>query len=115
MSIRRLATHTLVRIVLLLAVAMPAHADTGLDGFAREVERTESLRAVLNLQRTFAQYAQAGLWNAIGSLFAPDGRFVFDGLIMPERIAKGPAAIAAFCAPAMAAATTASRPMVSRR
>ena len=81
---------------LLLAVAMPAHADTALDEFAREVERTESLRAVLNLQRTYAQYAQAGLWNEVGALFAPDGRFVFDGLIMPEQTAKGPAAIAAF-------------------
>ena len=105
MSLRRLATHTLAVLArsatplwaaLLLAVAMPAHADTALDDFAREVDRTESLRAVLNLQRTYAQYAQAGLWNEVGALFAPDGRFVFDGLIMPEQTAKGPAAIAAF-------------------
>jgi hypothetical protein len=51
---------------------------------------------VLNLQRTYAHYAQAGLWNEVGALFAPDGRLVFDGLIMPEQAAKGPAAIAAF-------------------
>src|SRR6185436_17442671 len=54
------------------------------------------LRAVLNLQRVYAQHAQAGSWNAVGALFAADGRFVFDGLIKPEQIAKGPAAIAAF-------------------
>ena len=95
MSIRRLATHTLA-VLLLSAVAMPAHADTALDDFAREVDRTESLRAVMNLQRTYAQYAQAGLWNEVGALFAPDGRFVFDGLIMPEQTARGPVAVAAF-------------------
>ena len=99
MPLRRLATHTLAVLAhsaLLLAVAMPARADTALDDFAREVDRTESLRAVMNLQRTYAQYAQAGLWNEVGALFAPDGRFVFDGLIMPEQAAKGPAAVAAF-------------------
>jgi len=105
MPFRRRATHTLAVIarratplwaVLLLAVAMPARADNALDDFAREVDRTESLRAVLNLQRTYAHYAQAGLWNEVGALFAPDGRLVFDGLIMPEQAAKGPAAIAAF-------------------
>ncbi len=60
------------------------------------MSRTESLRAVLNLQRTYAQYAQFGLWNQVGGLFAPDGSFVFDGLIKPGQTAKGPAAIAAF-------------------
>jgi len=105
MSLRRLTQYTLAVLAgsatplwtaLLLAVAMPAHADTALDAFAREVDRVESLRAVMNLQRTYAQYAQAGLWNEVGALFAPDGRFVFDGLIMPEQAARGPAAIAAF-------------------
>jgi hypothetical protein len=97
MSLCRLATHTLaVLAALLLGAATTARADTALDDFARDVDRVESLRAVLNLQRTYAQLAQAGLWNEIGALFAPDGRFVFDGLIMPEQTAKGPAAIAAF-------------------
>jgi len=105
MPLRRLATHTLAVLArsarplwaaLLVAVAMPAFADTALDDFAREVDRTESLRAVMNLQRTYAQYAQAGLWNEVGALFAPDGRFVFDGLIMPEQAAKGPASIGTF-------------------
>jgi hypothetical protein len=79
-----------------LAVAAPARADPALDNFAREVSRTESLRAVLNLQRAYAQYAQYGLWTQVGALFARDGSFVFDGLIKPAQTAKGPAAIAAF-------------------
>src|SRR3954467_3078276 len=79
-----------------LAAARPTHSDNALDELARDVNRTESLRAVLNLQRTYAQYAQAGRWNETGRLFAAEGRFVFDGLIMPERTATGPAAIAAF-------------------
>jgi hypothetical protein len=97
MLLRRPATHTLVvAATLLLALAIRPRADTGLDDLARDVDRVESLRAVLNLQRLYAQYAQAGLWNEVGALFAPDGRFVFDGLIMPEQTAKGPAAVAAF-------------------
>jgi hypothetical protein len=82
--------------MLLASVAAPVHGNSGLDDFAREIERTESLRAVLNLQRVYAQYAQAGLWNEVGALFAADGRFVFDGLVMPDRTATGPGAIAAF-------------------
>jgi hypothetical protein len=94
---RRFVTYTLALLLsLLLAPGTPAHADTALDDFARDLDRTESLRAVLNLQRVYAQYAQAGLWNDVGALFASDGRFVFDGLIMAEQVAKGPTAIAAF-------------------
>jgi hypothetical protein len=39
----------------LLGVARTAHTDASLDGFARDVNRTESLRAMLNLQRAYAQ------------------------------------------------------------
>ena len=79
-----------------LLLAVPAHADPALDSFARDVSRTESIRAVKTLQRSYAQYAQFGLWDEIGALFAAGGRFVFDGQVMPEQSAKGPAAIAAF-------------------
>ncbi|HEY6508214.1 MAG TPA: nuclear transport factor 2 family protein [Vicinamibacterales bacterium] len=82
--------------VLALFLAVPAQADQGLDTFARDVARTEGVRAVLNLQRTYAQYAQYGLWNEVGALFAPEATFTFDGLVMPAQTAKGPAAIAAF-------------------
>jgi hypothetical protein len=79
-----------------LSLAMPAHADPALDSFAREVSRTEGVRAVKNLQRSYAQSAQFGLWDQIGALFAADGAFVFDGQVTPGQTATGPAAIAAF-------------------
>lgn len=79
-----------------LCIAVPAHADPALEGLAQQVERTESLRAVLTLQRTYAQYAQHGLWNQLGSLFTGNGTFVFDGLIKSAQTATGSDAIAAF-------------------
>lgn len=39
---------------------------------AHDVERLESRRAVKDLQRTYAQYQQFGLWNEMASLFADD-------------------------------------------
>lgn len=82
--------------VLALVVTGHTRADQGLDAFARDVARTEGVRAVLNLQRTYAQYAQFGMWNDAGALFSPDATFTFDGLVMPAQTAKGPAAIATF-------------------
>jgi hypothetical protein len=79
-----------------LSLAVPAQADPALDSFARDVSRTEGVRAVKTLQRSYAQYAQFGLWDQIGALFASDGTFVFDGQVTPGETAKGPAAIAAF-------------------
>ena len=81
---------------LALSAAMPVHADPALDSFARDVDRTESVRAVKTLQRTFSQYAQAGLWAQAGALFAPDGQFVFDGAVKAALVSKGPTAVAAF-------------------
>jgi SnoaL-like domain len=81
---------------LILIAATPALADAELDNFAREVDRVESVRAVKTLQASYAQYAQYGLWNEVGALFAPNGSFVFDGLIKPAETAKGPAAVAEF-------------------
>ena len=57
--------------MLALCLAVPARADQALDSFARDVDRTESVRAVMTLQRSYAQYAQFGLWNEVGALFAP--------------------------------------------
>lgn len=79
---------------LALFAALPVRADAELDGFARDVERVEGVRAVKTLQGSYAQYAQFGLWNEIGALFARDGSFVFDGMIGPAETAKGAAAIA---------------------
>lgn len=82
--------------VLALLVALPAHADPAIDRFARDLDRTESVRAITTLQRSYSQYAQFGLWEQVGALFAPTGQFVFDGQIKPAEIAKGPGAVAAF-------------------
>ena len=84
--------------LLMAAAPAPAFAAAGeaLDEFARDVVRTKSVRDVKTLTRSYAQYAQFGLWNEIGALFTPDGTFTFDGLVMPSQEAKGPAAIAAF-------------------
>jgi hypothetical protein len=79
-----------------LLLTAPARGDAELDELARELDRSESIRAVKLLQNSLAQYAQYGLWNAVGALFAPDGRFVFDGLVQPATVASGPAAIADF-------------------
>jgi hypothetical protein len=81
---------------LALFLALPVLADAELDTFARDVDRTESVRAIKTLQSSYAQYAQYGLWNQVGSLFTAEGSFVFDGLIKPAQTAKGPAAIATF-------------------
>ncbi len=81
---------------LALFAALPAHADPALDALARDVDRAESVRAVKTLQSSYAQYAQFGLWTEAGALFAPNGSFVFDGMIQAEQTAKGPAAIATF-------------------
>lgn len=91
----------MARLILILMVSAffavtPAHADTALDTFVRDVSRTEGVRAVKTLQRSYAQYAQAGLWDEVGMLFTADGSLVFDGQIMPAQTATGPSAIAAF-------------------
>ena len=79
-----------------LALAQPATAQDDLAVFARDIDRAESLRTVMTLQRTYAQMAQYGLWNDVGALFARDGHFLFDGLVKPVQTMKGSAAIAEF-------------------
>ncbi len=82
--------------LLALSVPLAAHADPALDSFARDLDRTESVRAVKTLQRTFSQYAQEGLWTQAGLLFAPKGQFTFDGSVKEAIVSTGPAAVAAF-------------------
>src|SRR3954454_18645021 len=85
-----------VCLTLVLSLSQPVLADAELDGFARDVERAEGIRAVKNLQSSYAQYAQYGWWNEVGALFARDGSFVFDGMVKEPQISRGSAAIAAF-------------------
>lgn len=57
---------------LLLAAAPPLLARNqagNIDGLARDVAGQESLRAVKDLQRSYAHYAQAGLWADTSALF----------------------------------------------
>ena len=88
----------LICTTLALMQMMPVHAaaDAALDAFARDVDRTQSVRAVKHLQSSYAQYAQYGLWQEVGALFSSDGSFVFDGSVKPAETAKGAAAIASF-------------------
>jgi hypothetical protein len=71
--------------------AAPSRTD-GLASLARDVDRAESVRAVKDLQRTYAQYAQFGLWSEMAGLFAQDGVADF-GQGDPE--VRGRAALAA--------------------
>lgn len=48
-------------------------APRAIDALARDVERVESVRAVKDLQRTYAQLSQFGQWQAMAALFADDG------------------------------------------
>lgn len=74
----------------------PAGADPARSMLARDISITESLRRVRLLQDSYAQYAQYGLWDEIGDLFAPEGRFIFDGQVGPAKTANGPRDIASF-------------------
>jgi hypothetical protein len=65
-------------------------ADT-VDVLARDVSRLESLRAVKDVQRLYAQYAQFGLWSDMADLFGAHGRILWG-----DREITGRAAILAW-------------------
>lgn len=64
-------------------------AQTTPDELARDVDRAESMRAVKNLQRTYAQYSQYGLWNEMADLFAREATYIFDDETIKGRKAIG--------------------------
>src|SRR5262249_54514398 len=78
-------------LVLAGAVLQPAiaAAQGTLDELARDVDRAESMRTVKNLQRTYAQYSQYGLWNEMADLFAKDATYIFDDETIKGRKAIG--------------------------
>ena len=80
-----------VCLALAAAAAQPsiAVAQSPLDELARDVDRAESMRAVKNLQRTYAQYSQYGLWNEMADLFSRQGAYIFDDEIINGRKAIG--------------------------
>lgn len=90
MSVRSSLAALALSLAACLAPPAPSVAQPALADLARDVDRAESLRAVKNLQRTYAQYSQFGLWNEMAELFAEDAAFIFDD----ERV-EGRAAIAA--------------------
>src|SRR3569623_1976167 len=92
-------------LVCLSASPPPTHAAEGsqaqVDELARDVGREESLRAVKNIQRSYAQYAQFGLWGAMADAFAANGKVVWG-----DRTIEGKPAIAAWLASHSAPAGT---------
>ncbi len=70
----RTARAALATLALMLAPTAPAMAaeESG-DALARDVSRLESLRQVKDLQRSYANYAQFGLWGDMADMFAAQG------------------------------------------
>jgi len=66
----------------------PALSVSDLDELAREVDRTEALRAASHLQHTYTHYAQFGLWDDLGALFTRDAEMIWG-----DRTVSGRAAI----------------------
>lgn len=58
-------------------VETPSETVAGVDSLARDVERVESLRAVKDVQRDYAQYEQFGLWDDMAALFAEDAKLAW--------------------------------------
>ena len=66
---------TVLAFALVLGLATAAGAATpnrpeSLSALARDVDRAESVRAVKDLQRTYAQYLQFGLWREAAAMYA---------------------------------------------
>lgn len=68
-----------------MPAAIPAAAPIDIDHLAREVDRAEGVRAVKDLQRAYAHYAQFGLWDEMASLFAKRGTLTFDATTVNGR------------------------------
>ena len=56
-----------------------------IDSLARDVDRLESLRQVKDVQRSYAQYNQFGLWGDAADLFAANGRIVWGEAVISGR------------------------------
>ena len=54
----------------------PMPAANPVEQLARDIERGQSLRKVKDLQYSFAQYGEYGLWTDMASLFASNAEFV---------------------------------------
>ena len=89
--------HSIRWIAPLLLIAIPTASQAQdvsraeIDALARDVSRVESIRTVKDVQRSYAQYAQFGMWQEMADLFSDDAEFKWG-----ERTVRGKAAIAAF-------------------
>src|SRR6478735_3947177 len=81
--------HPLGAVILVLLAPCPAQAQAPrakrVDEVARDIGRLESLRAVKDLQRSYAQYAQFGLWSEMADLFASSGKIVWGDEVVVTR------------------------------
>ncbi|MFO7324516.1 MAG: nuclear transport factor 2 family protein [Pseudomonadota bacterium] len=73
---RALLARTLALMLCTVLAVVQAHAAEEAHALVRDVARLESLRTVKDLQRHYAQYTQAGLWDEAASLFSRDARLV---------------------------------------
>jgi hypothetical protein len=87
-TVTRAAAVAMFALAANVSSAQAPRTDT-VDALARDVGRLESLRAVKNVQRSYAQYAQFGLWTDMAALFADNGKIVWG-----DQVVVGPAAIA---------------------
>ena len=88
------AVAVIAALSLAFGIGAPARAQVNtVDHLARDVERLESLRAVKDLQRSYAHYAQFGLWSVMADLFAASGKLVWG-----DDVVEGKAAIARWIA-----------------
>ncbi|MGI4879637.1 MAG: nuclear transport factor 2 family protein [Janthinobacterium lividum] len=73
-----LRLHATLTALLLMTTAARAPAEPRpIDVLARDVDSVESVRAVKDLQRTYAQLSQSGQWQAMAALFADRGTVVW--------------------------------------
>jgi len=82
-----MAHRTLGLLAGLALFATQAHAADSVDTLARDVTRLESLRAIKDVQRSYAQYGQFGLWDDMADLFATDGKVVWGDRVITGRAA----------------------------
>jgi len=88
---RRLRAVMAAALLLAGGAGIGAPPPRAIDTLARDVDRVESLRAVKNLQRRYAQLSQFGQWKAMAALFSAQGT-----LRWGDDTVTGPAAIEAW-------------------
>ncbi|WP_404714087.1 nuclear transport factor 2 family protein [Sphingomonas sp. MMS24-J13] len=76
-------------LALMLSTAPVVAVPVTRDSLARDVGQAEDVRAIKTLQRSYANFAQFGLWREMAALFADDARWIFDTETIAGRAAIG--------------------------